>query len=93
MALTIPNTFVDATIAEAAEVNGNFTAVKNFVDALQAGTNFTAGAIATASLGTNSVTAIKITDGAVSYAKLDSGDVPHGLASNDQVVLGSQIFS
>ena len=92
MALTIPNTFVDATIAEAAEVNGNFTAVKNFVDALQAGTGFTVGAIPAAALATDSVTAIKILDGVVSYAKLDSADVPHGLASHDQVVLGGQIF-
>jgi len=93
MAITIPNTFVDASIAQASEVNGNFTAVKNFVDALQAGTGFTAGAIPAAALATNSITAIKITDGVVSYAKLDSADVPNGLAVTDQIVLGSQIFS
>ena len=91
MALTIPNTFVDATIAEAAEVNGNFTAVKNFVDALQAGTGFTVGAIPAAALATDSVTAIKILDGVVSYVKL-AGDVPSGLSSDDQIVLGGQIF-
>jgi len=91
MALTIPNTFVDATIAEAAEVNGNFTAVKNFVDALQAGTGFTAGAIPAAALATDSVTAIKILDGVVSFVKL-AGDVSSGLSSTDQVVLGGQIF-
>ena len=91
MALTIPNTFVDATIAEAAEVNGNFTAVKNFVDALQAGTGFTAGAIPAAALATDSVTAIKILDGVVSYVKL-AGDVASGLSSDDQIVLGGQIF-
>ena len=91
MALTIPNTFVDATIAEASEANGNFTAVKNFVDALQAGTNFNTGAILAATLATDSVTAIKILDGVVSYAKL-SGDVASGLASADQIVLGGQIF-
>ena len=92
MALTIPNTFVDATIAEAAEVNGNFTAVKNFVDALQAGTGFTAGAIPAAALATDSVTAIKILDGVVSYVKL-AGDVVSGLSSTDQIVLGTSIFS
>ena len=91
MALTIPNTFVDATIAEAAEVNGNFTAVKNFVDALQAGTGFTVGAIPAAALATDSVTAIKILDGVVSYVKL-AGDVVSGLSSTDQIVLGGQIF-
>jgi len=91
MALTIPNTFVDATIAEAAEVNGNFTAVKNFVDALQAGTGFTAGAIPAAALATDSVTAIKILDGVVSFVKL-AGDVSSGLSSTDQIILGGQIF-
>jgi hypothetical protein len=91
MALTIPNAFVDATIAEAAEVNGNFTAVKNFVDALQAGTGFTVGAIPAAALATDSVTAIKILDGVVGYAKL-AGDVASGLSSTDQIVLGGQIF-
>jgi hypothetical protein len=75
MAITIPNTFVDATIAQASEVNGNFTAVKNFVDALQAGTGFTAGAIPASALATDSVTAIKIVDGVVSAAKLASDSV------------------
>ena len=32
MAITIPHTFTDNTIAEAAEVVANFTAVKNFVE-------------------------------------------------------------
>jgi hypothetical protein len=44
MALTIPYSFTNATIAEAGEVNSNNTAIKSFVDALQAGTNITAGA-------------------------------------------------
>ena len=92
MAITIPNTFVDASIAQASEVNGNFTAVKNFVDALQAGTGFTAGAIPAAALASDSVTAIKILNGVVSYAKLDA-DVSTNLSVNDQIVLGSQIFS
>jgi len=92
MALTIPNTFVDATIAQASTVNANFTAVKTFVDALQAGTGFNAAVIPASALATDSVTAVKITDGVVSYVKLNSTDVPHGLASHDQVVLGGQIF-
>ena len=92
MAITIPNTFVDASIAQASEVNGNFTAVKNFVDALQAGTGFTAGAIPATALASDSVTAIKILNGVVSYAKLDT-DVSTNLSVNDQIVLGSQIFS
>lgn len=80
MALTIPNTFVDATIAEASEVNGNFTAVKNFVDALQAGTNFTAGAIQTAAIADGAITSIKLAGGS-------------GTGESDQVALGVQIFS
>ena len=89
MAITIPNTFVDATIAQASEVNANFSAVKTFVDALQAGTNITAGAIQTAALADASITTIKIADGSVTTAKLAtpaSGD-------SDQIVLGVQIFS
>jgi hypothetical protein len=50
MALTIPYSFTNATIAEAGEVNSNNTAIKSFVDALQAGTNITAGAITAASI-------------------------------------------
>ena len=79
MAITITHTFVDATIAEAAEVNANFTDVKNFVDALQAGTNFTAGAIQTAAIADGSITSIKL-------ASPVSGD-------SDQIVLGTSIFS
>jgi hypothetical protein len=79
MALTIPHVFTDATIAEAAEVVANFTAVKNFVDALQAGTNITAGAIQTAAIADGSITSIKL-------ASPVSGD-------SDQIVLAAAIFS
>ena len=51
MALTTPISFTSGTIAVAADVNTNFTTNKTFVDALQAGTNITAGAITAASLG------------------------------------------
>lgn len=79
MAITIPHTFTDATIAEAAEANANFTAVKNFVDALQAGTNITSGAIQTAAIADGAITSIKL-------ASPVSGD-------SDQIVLGTSIFS
>ena len=79
MAITITHTFVDATIAEAAEVNANFTDVKNFVDALQAGTNITAGAIQTAAIADGAITSVKL-------ASPVSGD-------SDQIVLGTSIFS
>ena len=79
MAITIPHSFSDNTIAEASEVVANFTAVKNFVDALQAGTNFTAGAIQTAAIADGAITSIKL-------ASPVSGD-------SDQIVLGTSIFS
>lgn len=69
MALTITYTFVVDTPAEAAKVNANFTAVKNFVDALQAGTNFAAGAIGTAALADGSVTSAKLAASALASAQ------------------------
>jgi hypothetical protein len=79
MAITIPHSFSDNTIAEAAEVVANFTAVENFVNALQAGTNITAGAIQTAAIADGAITSIKL-------ASPVSGD-------SDQIVLGTSIFS
>ena len=79
MAITIPHSFSDNTIAEAAEVVANFTAVENFVNALQAGTNITAGAIQTAAIADGAITSIKL-------ASPVSGD-------SDQTVLGTSIFS
>lgn len=80
MAITIPHSFSDNTIAEAAEVVANFTAVENFVNALQAGTNFTAGAIQTAAIADGAITSIKLAGGS-------------GTGESDQVALGVQIFS
>ena len=80
MAITIPHSFSDNTIAEASEVVANFTAVKNFVDALQAGTNITAGAIQTAAIADGAITSIKLAGGS-------------GTGESDQVALGVQIFS
>ena len=53
--LTIPYSFINGTTAVAAEVNGNFTAVKTFVEALAAGTNINAGAITSGSLSATGV--------------------------------------
>jgi hypothetical protein len=53
--LTIPYSFVNGTTAVAAEVNGNFSAVKSFCEALAAGTNIDAGAITSGSLSTTVV--------------------------------------
>jgi hypothetical protein len=65
MALTVPYTFTTATVAEAGEVNSNFTAVKNFVDGLQTGVNIDTDAIVTAKIQDNAVTAAKLAATAV----------------------------
>jgi hypothetical protein len=83
MPVSIPYNFSNGTVAEAGEVNSNFTAVKNFVDGLAAGTNLEDGAIATAKIATGAITTAKL-DPSVA-ASLASGD-------SDQVVLGTQVF-
>lgn len=70
--LTIPNTFVNGGTIIASEHNANFTAVKNFVDALSAGTNFDAGAINTEDIADNGIVAAKIATGAVTSAKIQT---------------------
>jgi len=97
MPLTVPYSFTNATIAEAGEVNSNFTAVKTFADALQAGTNITAGAITAASLANTAVTAGSYTtanitvdaQGRLTAASTGSSGVT---GDSDQLVLGSQVF-
>ena len=70
--LTIPNTFVNGTTIVAAEHNANFTAVKNFCEALSAGTNLDANAVATANIQNSSITAAKIATGAVTSDKIQT---------------------
>jgi len=83
MPVSIPYVFTNGTVAEAAEVNSNFTAVKNFADGLATGVNLEDGAIATAKIATGAITSAKL-DPSVA-ASLASGD-------SDQVVLGGQVF-
>lgn len=92
MTITIPHSFTSGAIAEASEMNANFNAVKSYVDGISNGTNIDSSAITNAKLAVNAVTASKITDGTVSYVKLDSAEVPNSLAVNDQIVLAGQVF-
>ena len=92
MAITIPHTFVAGAIAQSSTMNANFTAVQIFVDGLASGTNIDSSAITTGKINDAAVTSAKIADGTVTYTKLDSTTVLAGIANNDQVVLGSQIF-
>lgn len=73
MALSIPHVFVNGVIAEASEVNSNFTAVKNFVDGLASGVNFDSGAVATAKIADAAVTASKLATAAVTEEKIAPG--------------------
>jgi len=70
--LTIPNTFVNGATIVASEHNANFTAVKNFAEALSAGTNFDAGAINTEDIAASAITAAKIATEAVTSAKIQT---------------------
>jgi len=93
MPVSIPYTFTNNTVAEAGEVNSNFTAVKNFADGLATGTNLENGAVTSVKIGTGAVETSKIADGAVTVDKLAAG-VASQLAAGDSaaVVLGSQVF-
>ena len=90
MPLTVPYSFTNATIAEAGEVNSNNTAIKTFVDALQAGTNITAGAITAASLANDAVTTVKILNGNVTAAKLAATAVTAGSYTTADITVDAQ---
>jgi len=101
MALTIPHSFTNSTVAEAAEVNSNFSAVKIFVDALQDGSGISSSAIVESKIATsavssdkiasNSITEVKIADNAVTQAKL--ADRAVGSAELKEITLNPKVAS
>jgi len=90
MPLSVPYSFTTGTVIEAAEMNSNFTAVKNFSDALATGVNIDSAAITAAKIATGAVETAKIADGAVTAQKLAAGVLASG--DSDQIVLGAQVF-
>ena len=97
MPLTAPIIFTTGNIAVAADVNTNFSTNKTFVDALQAGTNITAGAITAASLAATAVTAGSYTDASITVdaqgrLTAASSGTAATASDSDQIVLSSQVF-
>lgn len=72
--LNIPNTFANATTADATEVNANFNAIKSLVEAKLVDTDGVVQAN-TAAIANSAVTTAKIADGAVTAAKISGGAI------------------
>jgi hypothetical protein len=87
MAITIPHSFTNGTIAEASEVNANTNAIANYVNGLYDGTNIDSSAITAAKLAINAVTTTKIADGSITEAKFETN-----LLQSDSVIIAGQVF-
>lgn len=92
MPIIIPHSFTNGTIAEATEVNANFTEIKLFVDGLADGSNIESSAIVSSRINNLAVTTEKINNSSVTYQKLDAADVLANIAFNDQILIGAQVF-
>ncbi len=90
MALTLPYSFTNGTIAEAGEVNSNNTAIKTFVDALQTGANIDSSAIITAKIANDAVTTAKIVNDAVTADKLADTAVVAGTYTTANITVDAQ---
>ena len=86
--LNIPNTFTNATIANANEVNGNFSAVKTFVEGslVQADGSVKAG---TAAINDGAITTAKIADSAVTEGKIATDAVTAAKMADASVALNT----
>lgn len=89
------NTFNNGDVIDAPQMNTNFTQVKNFVEALSAGNNFDAGAIATSDIADSAIVESKIATNAVTSGKIAASvalTTPNiGVATATSIAVTSQV--